>query len=43
MLGFNVPKKIINLILRNNWPINNADAKDDPYEPPIVTYNKEMD
>jgi hypothetical protein len=38
--GFNVPKKINNSILENNWPRKDVDVEDDPYEAPIFTYGK---
>jgi hypothetical protein len=43
LLGFNAPKKISDSILEKNWPKNDSNVKDDPYESPIFTYNKEMD
>jgi hypothetical protein len=43
MLGFNAPKKISDLILKNNWPRNDVDTKDDPHEALILVYNREMD
>jgi hypothetical protein len=36
-------KKISDLNLEKNWPKNDGDAKDDPYEAPILTYSREMD
>ncbi len=44
LLGFNAPqKKKKKSIEKKNWPRNNADAKDDPYETLILAYSKEMD
>jgi hypothetical protein len=43
MLGFNAPKKLNNSNLKKNWPKNDGDAKDDPYEALVLAYNKEMD
>jgi hypothetical protein len=42
-MGFNVPKKIIDSILKKKWPINNLDVEDDPYKALVLTYSKEMD
>jgi hypothetical protein len=41
LLGFQAPKKINNSILEKKWPINESDAKDNPYA--TFAYNKEMD
>jgi len=30
-------------ILTKNWPWNNLDAKEDPYEKTIIANNREMD
>jgi hypothetical protein len=35
------PKK--NSILEKNWPRNDTNIKDDPYEAPIFAYSREMD
>jgi hypothetical protein len=43
MLGFNAPKKLSNSNLKKNWPRNDGDAKDDPYEALVLAYNREMD
>jgi hypothetical protein len=43
MLGFNAPKKTSNSILKNNWPRNDVDVRDDPYEALILAYGREMD
>ncbi len=43
MLGFNAPKKLSNSNLKKNWPRNDGDVKDDPYEALVLAYNREMD
>jgi hypothetical protein len=42
-MGFNVPKKIIDSILKKKWPKNNLYVEDDPYKALVFTYSKEMD
>jgi hypothetical protein len=37
-----VPKKASKSILEKKWPRNDSNAKDDPYEATILTYNREM-
>jgi hypothetical protein len=38
-----VPKKINDSIFFFKWPIDDLNAKDDPYEAPILAYNREID
>jgi hypothetical protein len=42
-LGFQASKKISDSFLENKWPKNDTYAKDDPYETPTFTYNRETD
>jgi hypothetical protein len=42
-MGFQVSKKINNLVLEKRWSRNDIDVKDDPYKTPTFAYNKEMD
>jgi hypothetical protein len=42
-VGFQTSRKINNSILKKRWPKNNTDAKDDPYQTPTLSYNREMD
>jgi hypothetical protein len=37
-----VAKKINNSILEKKWPRDNSNAKDDPYETPVLAYSKEV-
>jgi hypothetical protein len=41
-LGFQAPKKINNSIIAKNWPKNDLDVEDDPYEIIIFVYSMEM-
>jgi hypothetical protein len=38
-----VSKKINDSIFSKKCPINDLNAKDDPYEAPILVYSKEID
>ncbi len=37
------PQKISDSLLEKNWPRNNVNANNDPYEAPVLPYIKEMD
>jgi len=37
------PQKKSDSLLEKNWPRNNVNANNDPYEAPVLPYIKEMD